>query len=73
MSKVTEQDLIDRGFKKICDKFFTQHFVVNKIVIISVNPVSETIWYKSEMLKMRKHLTHENLDLFIRLAKGKKI
>jgi len=75
MAKVTEQDLLDRGFKKEPDDIFEKEFNhiifgrVTLFVVISAGIIGMDVDWDYPQLP----LTHANLDLFIRFAEGKEL
>jgi len=75
MAKVTEQDLIDRGFKFIREGYFLQKFnhkILGEIEISVIFNYGINIVNNQFDIDIDYPL-HDNLDLFIRFAKGQKI
>lgn len=77
MAKVTEHDLIDRGFRKKDNSYF--YYYPHEILgMIEIEVYQNTILLRYRPFDSFKDLadlflTHSNLDLFIRFANGEKI
>jgi len=80
MAKVTEQDLLDRGFKKIYAEDNSSYWFEFKcthkllgVIDICADLYDEIISFYIGWEYISRKLTHANLDLFIRFAEGKEI
>lgn len=75
MAKVTEQDLLDRGFKKIRDNYYVliiKHKILDRIYINASGRWLNIVSIQYD-IDIDYPLTHANLDLFIRFAEGKEL
>ena len=77
MAKVTEQDLIDCGFKKEDGSYF-KYYPHEILGMLELEVYENTIFIRQKNLNTTInlsdiYLTPANLDLFIRFAKGENI
>jgi len=81
MAKVTEQDLIKLGFverftfnkRKFFEIQFNNQLIGTLEIYVSFIDNTIKLWADTDCINITRELSHENLDLFIRFAKGEKI